>query len=132
MPFECAGVTCPAGRCVNGGTCLPSTCASLGCAPGLVCQAGACLHPLCVGKVFFAGIVGPRADLNQFESLLAANVNGAWTRLNVTALPKVRQLVFSLDGSWLFAVGEDDSLRRSQDGVTWQTGGRARPSAAGS
>ncbi len=99
------------------GRCVEAVCQGAACAPGASCRSGTCVAE----GLFVAGIVGPRADLNQYESLLAANVNGAWTRLNVTALPKVRQLAVSLDGSWLFAVGEDDSLRRSQDGVTWQT-----------
>ncbi len=190
VAVDCVGVACPGGRCVTGGSCLPSRCSTTNCAPGLVCAVGDCVHPRCVGKtcgagtlcaagaclptsglinpcgagfvrrdgrcveavcegascpagascragacvaegLFAAGIVGPQGDLNSWESVLAANVNGTWQRLNLDPLPKVRQLAFSIDGSWIFVVGEDDTLRRSQDGVRWQTSWSGTTSSGG-
>ncbi|MDP1829118.1 MAG: carboxypeptidase regulatory-like domain-containing protein [Archangium sp.] len=117
LPRASTLTTCAAGFVRKDGTCVEAVCQGAACAAGASCRGGACVAE----GLFAAGIVGPRADLNLWESVLAANLDGTWRRLNVTALPKVRQLAFSLDGRWLFAVGEDDTLRRSLDGITWTT-----------
>lgn len=142
---RCVDVTCaPQHSCV-GGVCLPtSSQTGTGCSPGFVFLGGRCVDQACQGLtcpagslcrngqcnstgLFVAGLTYPEGRTNLVpETVIATLTPTGWSRVNVTALPPVVQLVASADGQWLFALTDDvagsleeGSLWRSSDGVGW-------------